>query len=164
MRLAQTVHLSCVKVNTISKRTETSFPLHPCHLEVPSGASKLISEPMVRLAQTMHLSCVEVNTISKRTETSFPLHLCHRGVPSGASKLISERMVRLAQILHLSCIESNTFSKLNETSLHLTHVTYEFQQVRLKRLLSQLHVRFKPCNYLASRLTLSTNGLKRASP
>jgi len=86
----------------------------------------------VRLAQTMHLSCVEVNTISKRMETSFPLHPCHLGVPSGASKLISEPMVRLAQILHLSCIESNTFSKLNETSLHLTHVTYEFQQVRPK--------------------------------
>ena len=32
VRLAQTMHLSCVEVNTISKRTETSFPLHLCHL------------------------------------------------------------------------------------------------------------------------------------
>ena len=103
-----------------------------CHLGVPSGASKMISEPMVRLAQTMHLSCVEVNTISKRTKTSFPLHPCHLGVPSGASKLIYEPMARLAQIVHLSCVEPNTFSKLNETSLHLTHFTYEFQQVRPK--------------------------------
>ena len=38
---------------------------------VPSGAFKLIFEPMVRLVQTMHLSCVEVNTITKRTDTSL---------------------------------------------------------------------------------------------
>ena len=76
----------------------------------------------------------------------------------------SEPMVRLAQIVHLSCVEPNTFSKLTETSLHLTHITYEFHQVRPKRLPSLLHVRFKPCTYLASRKTLSTNRLKRASP
>ena len=157
--LAQTMHLSCVKVNTISKWMEMSFPLHPCHLEVPIGASKLISEPMVRLAQTMHLSCVKVNNISKRTETSFPLHPCHLGVPSGASKLIYEPMLCLAQVVHLSCVEPNTFSKLTETSLHLTHI-YEFHRVRPKRLSSLLHVQFKPCTYLASRLTLSPNGLK----
>ena len=87
---------------------------------------------MVRLAQTMHLSCVEVNTISKRMEMSFPLPPCHLGVPSGASKLIYEPVVRLAQIVHLSCVEPNTFSKLTKTSVHLTHVTYEFQQVRPK--------------------------------
>ena len=158
-RLAQIMHPSCVEVNTISKRTETSFPLHPYHLGVPSGPSKLIFEPMVRLAQTVHLSCVEVNTISKWMETSFPLHPCHLGV-QGASKLISGPMVHLAQIVHLSCVEPNTFSKLTKTSLHLTHITYEFHRVRPKQLLSLLHVRFKPCTYLASRLTLSTNGLK----
>ena len=110
---AQTVHGSCVKIRTISKRTKTSFQLSfvtleyhrvrpkrylslwyvwrkPCtylaltltpspngpneiphdprHLGVPSGASKMISEPMVCLAQTVHLSCTNTNTISKRTE------------------------------------------------------------------------------------------------
>ena len=162
VRSALTVHLSCVEINTI-ETDRNKLPLHPRHLGVPSGPSKLISEPMVRLAQTMHLSCVEVNTISKRTETSFPLHPCHLGVPSGASKLIYEPVVRLAQIVHLSCVEPNTFSKLTETSLHLTHI-YDFHRVRPKRLPSLLHVRFKPCTYLASRLTLSTNELKRASP
>jgi hypothetical protein len=29
------------------------------------GASKMISELMVRLAQTMHLSCIDINTVSK---------------------------------------------------------------------------------------------------
>jgi hypothetical protein len=47
------------------------LPLEPCHLGVPSGASKTISEPKVCLAQTMHLS----NTISKWTGIRF--HMTH---------------------------------------------------------------------------------------
>jgi hypothetical protein len=43
----------------------------PRHLGVPSDASKMISEPMVRLAQTVHLSCTDTNIVSKRTETRF---------------------------------------------------------------------------------------------
>jgi hypothetical protein len=41
------------------------------HLGVPSGASIMITEPMVPLAQTMHISCTDTNTISKWTETIF---------------------------------------------------------------------------------------------
>jgi hypothetical protein len=51
------------------------FPLKPCHLGVSSGASKMISEPMVRSAQTVHLYCTDTNTVSKRTETRF--HMTH---------------------------------------------------------------------------------------
>jgi hypothetical protein len=40
-------------------------PLDPHHLEVPSGASKTIYEPMVRLTQTEQLSYNEAYTISK---------------------------------------------------------------------------------------------------
>jgi hypothetical protein len=47
----------------------------PRHLVVPSGASKMISETVVRLAETLHLSCTETNIISKWTETSFHLSL-----------------------------------------------------------------------------------------
>ena len=75
VRLAQTVHLSCVKVSTISKWTENELPLEPCHLGVPSGVSEIIYEPMVRSAQTVHLSCVKISTISKHTETSLHLSL-----------------------------------------------------------------------------------------
>jgi hypothetical protein len=49
------------------------LPLEPRHLGVPSGASKMISDPMVCLAQTMHLSCSNTNAISERTETRFHL-------------------------------------------------------------------------------------------
>jgi hypothetical protein len=51
------------------------LPLDPCHLGVPSGASKPISERMLCLAQTVHLSCTDTNTISKWTETRF--HMTH---------------------------------------------------------------------------------------
>jgi hypothetical protein len=43
----------------------------PRHLGFPSGASKMISEAMVRLVQTVDLSCTETNSISKWTETTF---------------------------------------------------------------------------------------------
>jgi hypothetical protein len=51
------------------------LPLEPHHLGVSLGASKTISEPMVRLAQTVHLYCTDTNTVSKRIETRF--HLTH---------------------------------------------------------------------------------------
>jgi hypothetical protein len=51
------------------------LPLEPRHLGVPSGASKMIYEPIVCLAQTMHLSYVKITTISKQTELSCHLSL-----------------------------------------------------------------------------------------
>jgi hypothetical protein len=50
------------------------IPNDQCRWEDPSGASKMISEPMVRSVQTIHLSCVKISTISKQTKTS--IHLC----------------------------------------------------------------------------------------
>ena len=73
VRSAQTVHLTYVKVSTISKRTENELPLEPRHQGVPSGASEIISELVVRSMQTMHLSCVKISTISKLTKTSIQL-------------------------------------------------------------------------------------------
>ena len=49
--------------------------LEPHHFRVPTGASKIISEPMVYLAQTVHLSCTDTNTISKEKEVRF--HMTH---------------------------------------------------------------------------------------
>jgi hypothetical protein len=46
-------------------------PLEPHHLGVPSGASKMIYEPMVCLAQNMQLSCADTNTVSKQIEMRF---------------------------------------------------------------------------------------------
>jgi hypothetical protein len=63
------MHLSCTKISTISKRTELAPDLRL--LGVPSEASKMIFEPMVRLVQTVHLSCTNTNIISKQKEASF---------------------------------------------------------------------------------------------
>jgi hypothetical protein len=49
----------------------SEHPLERRHLGVPSGASKMISEPMVHLVQTVHLSCIKISTISKQTEVSI---------------------------------------------------------------------------------------------
>jgi hypothetical protein len=45
-------------------KDRNEVPLEPRHLVVPSGVSKMISEPMVCLGQTMHLSCTDTNTVS----------------------------------------------------------------------------------------------------
>jgi hypothetical protein len=101
VRSTQTVHLSCIKISTISKRTELS--LEPHDLGVPSGVSKTISKPTVRLAQTVHLSCTETNTVSKRKEVRF--HKTHitlefiRWVQNDF-----EAYGTLTQTGHLSCV------------------------------------------------------------
>jgi hypothetical protein len=80
-------------------QTERSEITHdPCHLEVPSGASKTISKPKLHPTQTVHLSSIKISTVSKRTELSLEPH--HLGEPSGVSKSISEPMVRLAQTVY----------------------------------------------------------------
>jgi hypothetical protein len=41
-------------------------PPDPHHLGVPSGASKMIYEPLVCFTQTEHKSCTDANTVSKQ--------------------------------------------------------------------------------------------------
>ena len=59
----------------MSEKDRNELPLEARHLVVPSSASKMIFEPMVRLAQTMHLSCTDTNTNSKDNEVRF--HMTH---------------------------------------------------------------------------------------
>jgi hypothetical protein len=61
--------LTCIQID------RNEIPHDPRHLGVPSGASKTISEHMLRSVQTMHLSCVKVSTISKWIESNFHLSL-----------------------------------------------------------------------------------------
>jgi hypothetical protein len=72
---AQTVHLSCVEIDTIPQTDLNELPLDLHHQGVPSSVCKAILEPMVHSAQTVNLSCTEINTISKQTKTTF--HLTH---------------------------------------------------------------------------------------
>jgi hypothetical protein len=77
---------------------------------VTSGASKMISEPMVHSAQTVHQSCVKIITITKQTQSSIHLSFRHLRVPLGAAKMISEHLVHSAQTMHLSCVKISTIS------------------------------------------------------
>ena len=146
-------HQHCLQMD------RNEIPHDPCHLGVPTGASKRIFEPTVCSAQTMHLSCTDTNTVSKWTDLSLePRHL---GVPSGASKMISEPMVCLAQTVHLSFTDTNTVSKWKEERFHMMHVTKEFHRVRPKWSPRLGYIRQKPRTYLSSRLALSPNRPKR---
>jgi hypothetical protein len=106
------------------------------HLGVPSGASKMISEPMVRSAQTMHLSCVKIRTIFQMNWIKHPLDPHQLGVPSNASKKIYVPTVCLAQTVHLSWTDTITVSKWTKTRFHMTHVTLEFHRVHQQQFLS----------------------------
>jgi hypothetical protein len=109
-------------------------PLDPRYLGVPSGASKMIYEPMVRLTQTEHLSCNDANAVSKQIKMRFhDSH--HQGVPSDASSTISKTTVRSTQTVHQSCIKSSTISKRTEPSFHLSIVTSDSHRVRPKQFL-----------------------------
>jgi hypothetical protein len=105
--------------NLQTERSE--IPHDPCHLEVLSSASKMISEPMLYSTQTVHLSCIKISTVSKWTKLSLEPH--HLGVSLGASKTISKPMVHLAQTMHLSCTNNNTVSKVKELRFHMTHLS-----------------------------------------
>ena len=45
---------------TPSPNGPNEIPHDPRHLEVPSGTSKMISEPMVRSVKTVHISCIKI--------------------------------------------------------------------------------------------------------
>ena len=89
------------------------IPHDPRHLGVPSGASKTISEPMVRVAQTVTYLALTI-TPSPNRPNEIPHDPHHLGVASGASKMIFEPMVRLVQTVHLCYINTNTISKWTE--------------------------------------------------
>ena len=94
----------------------------PSNLGVPSGASKMISEPMVHLAQTIYLAPTQTPSPNGlKRDSTWPHHL---GVPSFKSKMISDPMVRSAQTMHLSCVETNTISKWTKTSFHYLGVPF----------------------------------------
>jgi hypothetical protein len=144
---AQTVHQSCVKINTISNRTKTSFYLIPCHLGGPSGVAKTISMPVVH----------------STNQNELPLDPRHLRVPSGMPKTISEPIACSTQTMHLSCIEINYISKQTKMSFYLTHVTKEVHRVQLKGFPCPWCIKHILCTYLVPRLPLSANEQKGAS-
>jgi hypothetical protein len=59
----------------LSPNIINKLPLEPHHQGVSSGASKTISDPIVRSVQNVHLYYTDTNTVNKRIETRF--HMTH---------------------------------------------------------------------------------------
>jgi hypothetical protein len=122
VRSAQSMHLSCVKFSTISKRTESSFHLslitYNYHWVCPKWFLSLWyvwRKPCTYLTPTLTLFLNGPKWDSRRPPSARS--------PSGASKMISEPVVHSAQIMHLSCVKISTISKWNEESIHLSLVS-----------------------------------------
>jgi len=107
---------------TIFKMDRNELPLEPRHLGIPSGASSMISQPVVCLVPTKHLSCTDTNSL-QTDQNEIPHDPRHLGVPSSASKMMSDAMVCSAQTLHLSCVKISNISKLTEMSFHFSLIT-----------------------------------------
>jgi Leucine-rich repeat (LRR) protein len=88
--------------------------LVPRHLEVPSGASKMISEPMVHSTQTMHLSCNDTNTIPKWTKMRF--HMTH--VTMEFHRVHPKRLLRLWYVRHKPCYYNASRLAISSNSLN----------------------------------------------
>jgi len=134
----------------------------PCHLGVPSNASKMISEPMVRLAQTVHYLALRLTLSPNRLKRASTRPLSPRstiGCAQSDFRSYGTFGANRAPILHWD----NTISKQTETRFHLTHVTLEYHHVRLKWFPSLWYVKRIPCTYLLPWLALSPNRPKQAS-
>ena len=131
VRLAQTVHLSYINTNTISKWTkqDSTRPTSPrssigCVQTNFQAYGTFDAKHATILHRCQHCLQPDQNEISQDPR---PL-----GVPSGASKMISEPMVRSTQSVQLYCIDANTVSKQTEMRFHMTHVTSEFHRAHSK--------------------------------
>jgi hypothetical protein len=72
---SQTLYLSCVKIRTIAKKTESSFHLSLITKEYHQVCQKRFQSQWNIWHKIMHLSCTDTNTISKWTKTHEPHHL-----------------------------------------------------------------------------------------
>ena len=125
---AQTVHLSCAKTNTISKRTETSFHLTYISLEYHSGVPKAISMPEVHSSQTMHLSYARL-TLPPNGPTRASTRLMTPRSTIGCAQNDFYAHGTFSTYVYLCFVEINTICKRTETSFLLTNVTYEYDWV-----------------------------------
>jgi hypothetical protein len=141
----QTVHLSCVKISTISKQTRTSiqYEYHRVHTKWFLSLRYIWRKLCTHLALTLTMSPMEIHWVRPTT--------------------ISKRMVRSLQTVHLSCVKISTISKQTETTIHLSHVTYEYHRVRTKWFKSLWYIWRKLCTHLALTLTRPLNWLKQDS-
>jgi hypothetical protein len=147
LRLAQTVHLSCIEINMIPGGPKRTFTW-PIHLRVPSATPKMISIPIALHHKPCTYLVLKLAQSPKRPKRAsiWPV--------SPRSSIVC------AQNMHPSCVETNTISKQTKTNFHLTHVTMEVYRVWPKRFSCPWYIRGKPCTYPTLTLTPSPCGPK----
>jgi hypothetical protein len=136
VRLAQSMHLSCIDPNNVAKWTETRFNMihviEDFHRVRPKWFLSLgyvwCKKPCTYLALRLALSPRGPKQASTRASSHRSTIRCVQMIP--------EPMVHLVQTAYLSYTNSNIIFKWTETRFHMTHVTYEDHRVRPKRFLS----------------------------
>jgi hypothetical protein len=121
----------------------------------------MISKPMVCSTQIVHLSCVKNSTISKWSKISFHLSLVTLAYHWVRPKwLLSLWYIWYKPCTYLALTQHRLQMDQNEI-WHDAH--HQGIQSRASKMISQPSLRSaQPCTYLASRLALSPNRLKRA--
>jgi hypothetical protein len=136
------MHLSCIKISIISKRTKMNFHVSIITSEYNRVRPKrLLSRWYIWRKPCTYLALTLTPSPNNRNKIWHDPH--HLGVPIGESIMIFKPIVRSAQTVHLSCVKISTISKWTETSFHLSLVTKENSQVRLKlflRLAQTVHL------------------------
>jgi hypothetical protein len=118
----QTVRLSCIDTNTVSKQTKTRLNMTHVTYRFLQVRPKLFMS-------LWYVQCKPCTYIASRLALSpngpnrAPRDPHHLGVQSSASKTIYEPVVLLMQTEPLSCTDANTVSKQIEMRFHMNHVT-----------------------------------------
>jgi hypothetical protein len=119
---AQTMHLSCVKISTISNELNeaSTWALSPrstirC-VQNDFWADGMFSTNRAPIFNR-HQNYLQMD------QSKIPHDPRHFGVPSGASKMISEAVVRSAQIVHLPCVKISAIFEWSESSILLRFIT-----------------------------------------
>jgi hypothetical protein len=144
--LVETVHQSCVEINTISKWTERAsiWPTLPrrsagyTQNNIHAHGAFVVNRASISPGLTP-------SPCKLKRPSTWPYHL---GVPSGAPKMIFKPIASSAQIVRISCVEISTISEETKMSINLTHITKEFYHLP-KTILSLRYVHPNPCTYLA---------------
>jgi hypothetical protein len=151
----QMVHLSYIKISTIS--TWTELLLEPRHLGVPSGVSKMISEPMVRLAPLCNYLAPTLALSPNGKKWDFTWSTSPRSTIRSVQNDFHVYGTSI-EIVHLSCFKISTISEWTELSLEPR--LREYHWVCPKWFMSGWCIPRKLCTYVAPTLTLSTNEKK----
>jgi hypothetical protein len=126
---AQTMHLSCAEINTVSNGPKWASIWLTSHRSTIGGIQNDFlaygtfgtnRAPILRW--DYHYLQTDWN------ERLLDPH--HLRVRWGVPKTVCKPIACLAQTVHLSCVKIHTISKWIQMSFHLTHITKELHQMR----------------------------------